>query len=58
MKTLSAEYSDMMSVLSGNGQETVVDCGRLSNKGLCPVTYADSIINENNITPLETVLTN
>lgn len=44
----------MMNVLSADGQEMVVDCGRLSNKGVCPITYADTIENR----PRETVLTN
>jgi hypothetical protein len=40
---LENEYSTMISLLSKNGEDRVVDCAKVGNNGECPITYADVV---------------
>lgn len=35
------EYASMVEIISGHGEDEVVDCAKIANNGECPITYAD-----------------
>ena len=48
----------MMDILSGNGKDEVIDCAKVANQGVSPITYADVTKDKSgNVIPRETVLT-
>jgi len=40
---LENEYKTMYNLLSKNGEDKLVDCARIANKGESPITYADVV---------------
>ena len=55
---LENEYATMVKILSGNGQDEIIDCARLANGGKNPVTFADIHVDAaGNIVPREIALT-
>lgn len=52
------EYGPLCSILSGNGEDQLIDCCRSAGKGVSPITYGDTIEDDKgNLLPRETVLT-
>jgi len=48
----------MIDILSGEGDDEIIDCAKLANGGHSPVTYADVEKDfQGNLIPMETILT-
>lgn len=41
LEELENEYKAMFDILSNDGEDVVIDCARMANKGHSPITYAD-----------------
>jgi len=53
------EYEPLCSILSGNGEDQLIDCCKTGNNGVSPITYGDTIEDpdDGSLKPRETVLT-
>jgi hypothetical protein len=48
----------MVDILSGQGEDEVIDCAKIANNGESPITYADVDTDfQGNLVPRETTLT-
>eukprot|EP00347_Sterkiella_histriomuscorum_P022181 403331390 len=52
------EYKSMIEILSGHGEDQIIDCAKIANNGESPITYADIDTDfQGNVVPRETILT-
>lgn len=59
VQEIENEYEPLCRILSGDGEDELVDCCRTANMGVSPITYGDTIEDEHgNLKPRETILTN